>query len=62
MGSYTLEQSEEEVAALRGLVTDLDEAHTQSDSGTPPELPDPGSHTSFNSAGHHKYAADDGNS
>jgi hypothetical protein len=58
---YTLEQAEEDIAALTGQVTTLDEAHTQYDGGVVPNTPSPSGYTSFSASGHEKYQSADGN-
>lgn len=59
---YTLEQAEADIAALRGQVTNLGEAHSQTDGAVVPNAPDSLSHIGFGSAGHQKYISGaDGN-
>lgn len=54
----TLEQIEEELAAVRGDHNARAEAHTQTDVTDYPDAPDTG-HTMFAAAGHQKYVSSD---
>ena len=59
---YTLEQAEEEIAALRNQLDLLGEAHTQVDPTFVPIQPAAGQHTRYDTAGHMKYiSGGDGN-
>ncbi len=60
---YTLEQAEEDIAVLRGLIDILNEAHAVNDitAGQTPNTPT-GGYTQFSSAGHQKYVSSDGSS
>lgn len=57
---YTLEQAEEDIAELRGIVDLLTEAHSQVDSGTVPNTADVNGYTWFSAAGQPSYINDVG--
>jgi hypothetical protein len=57
---YTLEQAEQEIAELRGLIDVLTEAHTKDDATDTPGTPASGV-ISFSTAGQEKYTSSDGN-
>lgn len=60
---YTLEQAETDIAALRGLIDVLNEAHSVNDitAGQVPNAPAASGHISFSAAGQSKYLGFDGN-
>jgi hypothetical protein len=60
VADYTLEQAEEEIAQLRGMVNLLLEAHTKTESTDIPNAPSTG-HISFSQNGVSKFIGTDGN-